>query len=567
MQNSGVYFDDKYVYATDSCSVPGAFPYFIGSFMNEKKKMPQSPSRPDSSTARAVTIASAILFGSIFLSRALGVLRVSILSGLFGTEPSMDAYSGGFFVSEIINHLVAGGVLSITFIPLYKSVLEQKGELEARRFFATVFWAGTLLLFVLVVAGMIWADRIYAVFGKGLSDGVVFAQTVKIARIIIPAQIFIYWGALFMAVQYAHKKFWFPALTPLFYNAGIIVVGVALQGTIGIEAFAWGVLVGAGAGNVIMQLIGLWRLRFAFPLSCNFKDPLLKRYFLISIPFMLGVSFQFSHELFYRYFGSFLPTGSIASFEYAWRTMWSITGPLMQAVGVASYPFLVSLAVKKQLDQMNKLSASIINRLLTFSLPLVAVCIVLAPHIVTVLFQHRAFTAADTSATAPLLQLYLLGAPALLLVIVIQRNFYAMQRILLPVLIATLLHVLGIPGYYLAMKKWGAAGIAGVASAIVCVQGVVLLTVWLRSTGKLGGHFTPLLRHALYWLVVSLGGGLLCQALLGFCSELVSFLPQTTAGVKMHALLTAVLAATPALVLMFAAKWGGRYFLFGRCER
>ena len=59
-----------------------------------------------------------------------------------------------------------------------------------------------------------------------------------------------------MAVQFSKERFFIPALAPLLYNAGIIAGGLILGPWLGIEGFAWGVLIGAFAGNLFVQFFG-----------------------------------------------------------------------------------------------------------------------------------------------------------------------------------------------------------------------------------------------------------------------------------------------------------------------
>ena len=89
-----------------------------------------------------------------------------------------------------------------------------------------------------------------------------------------------------MAVQFSKEKFFIPALAPLLYNAGIISGGVLLGPWIGIEGFAWGVLIGAFAGNLLAQFFGVRKkgLTYFFLFDLGHAD--LRKYIFLTLPLM-----------------------------------------------------------------------------------------------------------------------------------------------------------------------------------------------------------------------------------------------------------------------------------------
>ena len=145
-----------------------------------------------------------------------------------------------------------------------------------------------------------------------------------------------------MAIQYANHRFFLPALAPLCYNLGIIAGGWFLYPYIGVEGFAWGVLIGALVGNFAIQIPGAFRVGLRYKFMFNVRDKDFIHYVAITCPLILGLGMTFSNELFFRFFGSFLGTGGLASINYSLRTMMPLVGVFGQASGVASYPFLSS---------------------------------------------------------------------------------------------------------------------------------------------------------------------------------------------------------------------------------
>ena len=86
--------------------------------------------------------AALLLASSVLLSRVLGYAREALLAYQVGAHTSTDAYFAAFQIPDLLNYLLAGGALSVAFLPLYTRYLSHGDSAGAERFFATVL--GTL---------------------------------------------------------------------------------------------------------------------------------------------------------------------------------------------------------------------------------------------------------------------------------------------------------------------------------------------------------------------------------------------------------------------------------------
>jgi len=133
------------------------------------------------------------------------------------------------------------------------------------------------LLLCLSLAAMVFTNQIIGLLGRHISEGPQRELTVRLTRIIMPAQLLFYWGAFLMAVQYANHRFFLPALAPLFYNLGIIAWRVGRS----IRTLALPVLPGAFSlaplmGNVLIQLPELYGLECGSDLYFTYPIRTLK---------------------------------------------------------------------------------------------------------------------------------------------------------------------------------------------------------------------------------------------------------------------------------------------------
>ncbi|MFU8769763.1 MAG: lipid II flippase MurJ, partial [Desulfotignum sp.] len=314
------------------------------------------------SVFRKIGIASFIMMGSVFASRVIGLVREMAIAWAGGAKAGVDAYQIAFALPEILNHVVASGFLSITFIPIFARYISQGKDAEGFAVFSLVFNGFGLILAAGIACAMIWAPFFVGILAPGIQDPATFDMAVRMTRIVLPAQFFFFAGGLFMAVQFAREKFFIPALAPLIYNLGIICGGIFLYPYLGMEGFAWGVLAGAFAGNFVLQWAGAKKQGLRYRFLIDFLHPDFKRYVRITLPFMVGLTVTFSTEILMKFFGSFLAPGHIAAMNYALRIMFILVGFFGQAIGMASYPFMAQVAATGDMDRLN----DIMNQTLKF---------------------------------------------------------------------------------------------------------------------------------------------------------------------------------------------------------
>ena len=205
---------------------------------------------------RRIAAATGIVMASVLLSRVLGFFRDWTLAHQMGSNAVTDAYNAAFTLPDFLNYLIAGGSLSITFIPVFAKYAAEKREEEGWRVFSTVITVMGFVLIGLVLLGELFAPHIVNWIAPGFSPPE-RARVVFLTRLMLPAQICFYEGSILSAVQYAKGQFVIPSLAPLIYNIGIILGGILLAPRIGITGFAVGVLGGAIAGNFCCKYMAL----------------------------------------------------------------------------------------------------------------------------------------------------------------------------------------------------------------------------------------------------------------------------------------------------------------------
>lgn len=394
--------------------------------------------------------ATAFLSGAILLARIIGFVQNIILNALLPATPNA-AYRLAFVLPDFINYLVAGGAISVTFIPLFTQLKNDGDERAAWRFFSTVATLMGSVLLALIVITWIFADPLVRLTIPGFDPtnhpdkAKTFALTVQMTRIFLPAQLFFYLGGMLVGVLNAHKRFGASGLTGALYNIVAIFVALGLwMLTQNPLSFAWGILAGAFGGNFLLPLLASRRgpreERLQFRPGLDWNQPGVKRFFRNALPIMMGVSLPVVDQIVVARFSSYLSADQIRDLGSGNRYMVGPLAMLAQAASVAAFPFMASDSAAKKWDKLSDFLRSGLRRLMFLSLPISALLILLArPLMRLTVFGEFDANAADETAVA--FAFYCIGIFAWAGQQFVARGFYALQDTLTPTLIGSILTV------------------------------------------------------------------------------------------------------------------------------
>ncbi len=471
--------------------------------------------------AQHMSLAAFIMAVSIMLSRIMGLLRDKVISWQFGATSEADLYFAAFVVPDFINYLLAGGYVSITLIPLLSKSFEEDSK-DAWQFFSTVFCWAILAVGILTLGAWILAKPLAELVAPGFSQ----EQVERLAfflRIILPAQVFFVSGACFSALLYLRKQFFVPALTPLIYNGCIILLGVSLPFmnlATGMEGFCYGVTLGAGLGAWVLPALAA--KQHGLYIKISWRHRYMKRFLLIALPLMIGQSVVMLNEQFLRVFGSLAGEGVVSLLSYARRISQVPVGMIGAAIAVASYPFLASLAAKKDLHTFNQTLRTAMTSSIALLLPISAWMIAAALPTMGFIFEGGDFSQTDTLNSTPLLQVMLLAVPLWAVQMVLGRGFYAHGDTITTALYGTIITILSLPLFYLSVS-WGAMGIALVSIGGVVAYIIVIAIIWRKRYGT--EAFAGLGRIIICGAVISTLAGLVAFAITQWSLAWANFLP------------------------------------------
>ncbi|MBT8213861.1 MAG: murein biosynthesis integral membrane protein MurJ, partial [Acidimicrobiia bacterium] len=410
---------------------------------------------------RRIGVSALIVSGGVLLSRILGVFRESFFAGMLGADGTTDQYVAAFRIPDFLNYLLAGGFLAITFIPIFARYLADDDEQGGWAAFNAILWPLTAAMVGLVVIGMVAAPTVVEWLYPDFTAEQI-SETVLYTRIVLPAQVFFVAGALLTAVQYSKGQFVIPTLAPIIYNLGIIGGGLlhAVIWEPSPVGFVWGVLVGAVIGNFGVQWLGARRAGMQVARPVTLTHPVMREYFAIAIPLMIGQSIVVLDETFMSVFGDRVGDGAQTHLQFARRTMFVPIGVIAQAAGVAAYPALARLFAAGKKQAMADTVDKTVGYVLALSMAAAALLAALSIPVVRVLFERVRFTPEDTTATASALFFYALAIPIWGVLQIVTRAFYARRQMLTPVAVGTGATVVAVPLYIALEASLGLRGVA-----------------------------------------------------------------------------------------------------------
>jgi putative peptidoglycan lipid II flippase len=369
-----------------------------------------------------------VLAASVALSRVLGYVREAVLSRVLGVGPEVDAYRAAFMLPDLLNYFLAGGALSIAFIPFYTRVRDGEGEAAAQRFLAVVMGTTGALAVLVTVAMWLGADRLIALQFPRF-DPEQTTLTIRLTRILLPAQIFFIAGGVLRGALMARGHFAAQSAAPVLYNGAIIACGLALGPQLGAEGFAWGALLGALLGPFGAAWLEARRVEgLRFGVRISFTDRALRSYLVAAVPLMFGVTLLTVDEWYDKWFGGLLAAGSIAALGYARVLMQLPVAIVGQAIATAALPTLSRFAS--------------------------------AEPLVRLVFEGGRFGAEDTARVATLLRIFAFAVPAWIGQQISVRGFYARGDTWRPMWLGTVIASLAVLLYFWLGQQHGAPGLA-----------------------------------------------------------------------------------------------------------
>lgn len=402
--------------------------------------------------------AAFLLAGFSFLSQILAFLRDRGLAHLFGASLDLDLYYAAFRFPDLIFVTVAS-IVSLSVLVPFIVEKDAQGKEAVKEFIRDIFSFFSFAIVLTAGASFILMPQIMSFLYKGFSPDSLIEVTF-LSRILLLSPIFLGVSNLLGSITQAYHRFLVYAMAPVFYNLGIIFGIFVLAPHFGIAGVAWGVAIGSLI-HMIIQIPFVLRTHLLSWPRIRFNFLSIRKVVTLSLPRTLTLSTSNLAMLFLVALGSTMAAGSISILSLSQN----ISSVPLSLIGVsyslAAFPTLSRKFAENNIKAFVAQMALTVRHIIFWSMPAIALFVVLRAHIVRVLLGSGNFDWSDTRLTAAALAVFAISVLSQSLILLFIRAFYSAGHTLKPLVVnafSTL--VMGVLAYvlvkfYYFSPEWG----------------------------------------------------------------------------------------------------------------
>jgi putative peptidoglycan lipid II flippase len=485
-------------------------------------------------------------------SRLLGFARDAMIAALLGTGPVADAFLVAFQLVNVVRRLLTEGALNAALVPAWLRVRETEGAVAAAAFAGIVLGTvSTALIVAAALTGLLMPFVITAL-APGFAGHPTLQLAVEDARLMLPYLAFAGPVTVMMALLSAQARFALTAFSPLLFNLALIAVTIVLLGWRQDAAYAALVLAATvGIAGLLQLLILLLRRgggSIATPLGISFGAD-MRGFFGKAIPGMIASSGPQLLVVAGAVIASSSPS-AVSWLYFANRLIELPLGMVGVAMGTVLVPELTRALRGDDRGAVAHAESRGLELAAGLALPATLGLIVLSAPVVRMLFEHGAFTASDTAATAQALRWLALGLPAHVLVKALSPAFFARNDTLTPLLAALKGFAVAI---VLAVVLGQIFGPTGIAASIALGAWSSALALIRRGAAISGFSIDAAARRRLPRIMVA---ALAMGGLLWLMARFVLPLAATAHGLAQAAVLLMLISGGIAIYGLLLALFG-----------
>ncbi|RJQ42771.1 MAG: murein biosynthesis integral membrane protein MurJ [Gaiellales bacterium] len=517
-------------------------------------KRTEGPAAP----GRRLATAALIVVAATAASRVFGYVREIAAAAYYGAGAAKSAFDVAFLIPSTVQVLVAQAALTAALIPVLSGLIEKGERQEAWRVARTVFTLVAIILGATVIICIIFAPRIMPLFAPGYrGDAAMMADIVYMTRLLFPTVVLLAITGVVVSILNSYEHFTLPALAPVFWNVVIVAAIVAGSDRFGIEAMAWGVLLGTLV-QLAMQLPWLRGRGGRLGLSLDLKNRHVRQVGALMLPVSLSLGLINLNGVVDVQFASYLGDGAVAAMNYAFRLYQLPEALFAIAVGTVLFPTLSKLAARGDRDGFRDSLTRGLRVIFFLLIPISAFILVLSEPLVRLAYEHGRFTPEDTRVVGSTLFFFAFGSAFSGGSALLTRGFFSLSQPWTPTVVALGNIAVNALLNWILIRWFDLGGIALSTTLVSTVTFFILLFMMRRRLGRIDGRaivrsaltvtlFSALAALAAYaaWRGVdfSLGRGLAGQLLslsaaLATCAAIMAILSRASGLAEWRLLLT-----------------------------
>ena len=374
--------------------------------------------------------AAYILAFFTLLSQLLALVRDRLLAHFFGADITLDIYYAAFRVPDLVFVSVASIVSVSVLVPLLSEKLEKSGKIEARKFLESL--TSTFLFLVVGVSVVLFF--LLPVIQPFLFSGFEPAELeslIMLSRILLLSPILLGLSNIFGGINQTSRKFFVYAVSPILYNLGIILGIFLFEKDFGIVGVVIGVILGAALHLSAQALFVSTSGLFPRP-TINIRYGEVGKVFVHSLPRALALGSTNVTLLVLIAIASTMTDGSIAVFNFSFNLQSVPLAIIGVSYSLAAFPTLSRLYSSGKVEEYVADIVVSARHIIFWSIPIIALFVVLRAQIVRVILGSGSFDWADTRLTAAALAFFVVSVVFQSLTLLFVRAYYASGETMVP---------------------------------------------------------------------------------------------------------------------------------------
>ena len=416
--------------------------------------------------------AASLLVVVAMVGQILGFLRNRLISTNFTVvDPgSTDAFFSAFVIPDFFYFTIAAGALGVAYMPVLADKISSGNKKAAQDITNSLLNVSMLVMLGVAVLIIVFAKPLMHVLAPNLPEQN-FNQAIIIMRFLAFNPLFFAVGGIVTSLQQTYGRFFFYAVSSLFYNLAIISAVFLFKGNIGVIGLGIGALVG-GILQMLVSMLGLAGLGFRYSPKINWKSDDFRFVLKQLPPRSLDQGVDQINGVVEVNRAQTLGVGPVSYFTYA-TTLHNV--PIMligNSIATAAFPRLIERLSQNRPDLFRRDFIKVLLTMLWLVAPVAIVSYFTRGYLARIIFGDVAPEVASIFG-------YLIAAIiGRIMYSMLSRYFYAHKNTLTPLYVSLFAIALNI---YLAFTlsrpdSYGVAGLA-LAQSIVALTEVAILMV------------------------------------------------------------------------------------------
>lgn len=376
---------------------------------------------------------AALLLGFMgILTKLTALLRDRIFASRFGAGIELDIYFTAFRIPDFIFNLSLFITAGAALIPYFLKEVSRGGN-KPNLFLGRIIIIFSFFISAISLIGFIFASYFIKITAPGFNSQQLFLLT-SLTKIMLFSPIILGFSGIFSIVIQSFQKFFIYTLSPLLYNAGIIIGVLFFYPKFGMIGLAFGVILGA-MFHLLIQIPSLIKLRMVPEFNLKLFVPEIKESISAGIVRSLGLSLNQIVLITLTALASFMVAGSITIFNFS-NNLQSIPLTVIGlSYSLAAFPVISRFFADNNKEEFFRHISTSARHIIFWSIPVSILFIVLRAQIVRVVLGTGSFGWEETRLTAASLAVFSVSITAQSLILLFSRSYYAAGKTAKPIFI------------------------------------------------------------------------------------------------------------------------------------